>query len=309
MDKKITRRVVLGSAVTALAAGPFVIRVLRKGDASNQHWGEYAKKWEYYFKKVNVSPTFVEPPFDLSCRLKLDNHKTSRYVFLSYGLLDETLRVDDKEPPSYFSAEEGSFSIDVDDNCTGNIYGATSDSQFFSRQKFNMRKNDEWSIALHEGRMTQCSPDFGVAKLLFFGYPNKDKISLGSSWVGEPPFSKSFPIKSIEYKVIEAIKMGEADILRIDANLHVDGKQTEQAKNDLRNKYDKENSNELYTSTAKKDFEKVLDSKITCEVSASYFLDRKTGLVQRCESTISVDTKSAYMPVCTSGTIFQVLDS
>jgi hypothetical protein len=48
MDKKITRRVVLGTTIAGLAAGPFVIRALRKGkelpvDAFSEQWKRHQK--------------------------------------------------------------------------------------------------------------------------------------------------------------------------------------------------------------------------------------------------------------------------
>ena len=71
MDKKITRRAVLGTTIAALVAGPFVIRALRRGRREMFSFDSY---WRECFAKSRFTRGEVVPvsePTTLDCRFDM----------------------------------------------------------------------------------------------------------------------------------------------------------------------------------------------------------------------------------------------
>ena len=136
MDKKITRRVVLGAVIGGLAAGPFLLRQLRHG--RSELLGDFELKWSHYVG--NAIPAIV--PVDVSGKpskvsIGFNPHRLPRCKFYTtFGMYrdvysDFDLLTEDAVPTNYkvlVGRVEG-------DSTNRQVEVAIDENSFYSRTK------------------------------------------------------------------------------------------------------------------------------------------------------------------------------
>jgi hypothetical protein len=190
MDRKVTRRVVLGTAIAGLAVGPFVIRSLRNRSVPLSDNRE--REWNKYYSMVSgVVPVEVSRQEEgIDWALRLERCAGFRFVTVAHSeYMDEYHSGSDV--PSVFWVKEGKASYDDGEGVLCLILEKDSLRGLWKTRddepkKFNFMNSDGRlvSVSNESGVWSEkCTELSGTLRDLFFiERPTRGVVRLGSKW-------------------------------------------------------------------------------------------------------------------------------
>jgi len=211
MDKKITRRVVLGTVLAGLAAGPFVIKSLRKQTPlTGESFDYWQRSWERACRDVipevkEVSGIDKEQSFEF--RLRPGNEIQSKYTVLvpvHPGYPDSL-----KDIPEAFMRKDGNFSQKTIDQSLGLVGNDANVLMVSAWKKEEYSENVAWACQVKDNRLMpalfrggrfqlvdwQNQPELFASLAIYCSFGvngSPQSLKVGESWQHEEPFGSNF---------------------------------------------------------------------------------------------------------------------
>jgi hypothetical protein len=238
MDKKITRRVVLGTAFAALAAGPFAIMALRKGEGLPDDF--FSAQWKKHQKIIN-SREYVRgdsmvgsPGLVLNTSPSQSGVKMTAMTTISGdgGFCDIRCTL---SRPDVFTYVTGEVQVSTVEDSVLNrglpvIHGATSDTVVFVRtqEEGSVAESSlpSFSFAVRDykrfpfsggvvGEHEMPHDASGIAgTVLPMGFPPEGYFRRGVEWQ-DGTWTNSYDIP-LQFGVISAGRLGNKDVLLVE---------------------------------------------------------------------------------------------
>jgi len=112
MDKRVTRRAVLGTIVGGLAVAPFVIRTMRRSKSLDIPLSEYEIEWQKYYQQTQVPIENCEGPSSITLANRFDSGQKISHLQLISTYDSDDFPILPSGIPSFSGVQLGEYHIE-----------------------------------------------------------------------------------------------------------------------------------------------------------------------------------------------------
>jgi hypothetical protein len=330
MDKKVTRRVALGTVAVGLGsavAAPYIISALKgRYKANLPVGGRYEKEWESVVKTFDLPIKEISGPETFTLDYKPQVGTKSRVVSLdaSYETVSDSLIY--PQPPHHYYLSEGSISSisPIIDSLPAILIKA--EKMISSDRTLHKDKRGCESILVPtKGEIAFYEREGGVPKMIPLAKVNSSCYNLGTSIIFYYPIEKTLAIgskwttpitivRSVELpcEIVGFNMIAGRETVKMVADKHLNNQEVQQyTKLQFQQiqEIDKQRGNKYnIDQELKANLQKVVAEKTTMAFSVIAYVDIKTGLVIRQENKCATHSLKVASNQ-TSISISQVIES
>ncbi|GHT09740.1 hypothetical protein FACS1894170_00820 [Planctomycetales bacterium] len=199
MDKRITRRVVLGTVIGGLVAAPFIMRSLKKQHKLPE--SEFAKEWRRALKESSLPVKDILHPNPFSTRFHLDEGRKLTFHNLSVNFCEGDIveSPSGETLPQWFSENESDFLVTKCSQNKVELDVTVDKSLVFRLDKgANDKSVERFSLVIDGGAVSSVAINGGestrmpvfdlpgsctaVISALYNQCPERESCKLGDSW-------------------------------------------------------------------------------------------------------------------------------
>jgi hypothetical protein len=291
MNSKITRRVVLGTVISSLAAGPFIIRALRR--PTHLPKGDKVKFWEQSWNEAAdiVFPDIKSMNYSsgIECQLKPNVGQLSHYAILIP--VYKNVPNNKKDIPDGFMIKKGTFvpklingKIIVSGKDTDVLMVSQQSSEQLASKVFwncQVQNNKFVPVLLEKGNVSQVNLKKNISEILpmipylSFGIDiPSQKLSLNDSWQAEEPLGSYF-LGHVTRQVSGVFEIDKHQVVKISTRQNTSFENVSIFLQDILSQIE----DKTLQAQLKKEIVDMKQKKIRSSLIADFYFDMETGLL------------------------------
>lgn len=211
MENKITRRVLLGTAVSALVISPFLFQRFRhKKQLPSEKLNDFARRWETLLSETVPDNVPMKMSEAISCQIK-PLPRQIEYTILTPNYYEIPKTTGDV--PDVFSCEKGQFTIKAAESGIV-IHGENVKTLSMSPIETNIEDDDPWTILVKNGHAVPAKKIGDQVEEIQW-QTNPNQFLKFQSYMGFSIDAPSKPITQNETWTIESTSIGGEFIGRV----------------------------------------------------------------------------------------------